>query len=561
MDYVDLCYRTYIDYKKTTAKNSTYVKKRKELASCAKSQERLELTKYDCKIDEEWIDKIDEGLKFIGKAIDETRQFITSTGEVVQIDKVKNVSQESVIHLAKHSNLITTVPENGDIIPDKLYTVERLSDYAVYENRFLYMLLCYVRDFVAIRYGKIAQIVNTYDSRLQIKKTLQTIDHTLEYEVNLNEVKSNDPYLEKNNPIKKQLDKLDSISKYIMIYLDTPLMRELAKVTMLKPPITETNVLKLNTNFRGALNLYYYLVSYEGDGFTIDKQQNVLSPFSESIANEFVDTILMQSFLAYKNSLGLEPELKKRMKADATQSEKSRINNIMTRLSELKQKLGNKAPSSKEYMKLVNDHISSLEEDRVLLQFARTEIEKLTDEIAEIRQRNSILEQLIEDSKEEISVLNLQQNAQIDAINNEHFEQIRKLNEAHQLEIENIEKQKAIAEQEMQNHYESQKRQLQQQINSMNSKLLIETDSRETAEKLAQEYEDQMVLAQAQINALKYKAGLITENDDFTSKTKFLELEEQYKAFKAFFRDQWKATKKSIRRKIFSKNNDEHLDE
>ena len=55
-------------------------------------------------------------------------------------EKVKNVSKDSVAHLARHSNLITRYEEGEDIIPDRLYTVERLSDYAVYENRFLYML-------------------------------------------------------------------------------------------------------------------------------------------------------------------------------------------------------------------------------------------------------------------------------------------------------------------------------------------------------------------------------------------------------------------------------------
>ena len=41
------------------------------------------------------------------KAIKMERQFIRSQGEVVDIEKVKIVSRDSVEHLARHSNMIT----------------------------------------------------------------------------------------------------------------------------------------------------------------------------------------------------------------------------------------------------------------------------------------------------------------------------------------------------------------------------------------------------------------------------------------------------------------------
>ena len=108
--------------------------------------------KYLCTIDDEWVKAIEEGLEFVEKAVREERQFIRTNGEVVPIEKMKKISKDSVEHLAKHSEMITHVPEDGkSIIPDKMYMVEKLSDYAVYENRFLYMMLCYLRDFINYR--------------------------------------------------------------------------------------------------------------------------------------------------------------------------------------------------------------------------------------------------------------------------------------------------------------------------------------------------------------------------------------------------------------------------
>ena len=71
----------------------------------------------------------------------ESRQFILRQGQTVPVEKVKRVSRASVEHLSRHSELITKVPEpGGDLRPDKLHMTENVGTFAVYENRFLYML-------------------------------------------------------------------------------------------------------------------------------------------------------------------------------------------------------------------------------------------------------------------------------------------------------------------------------------------------------------------------------------------------------------------------------------
>ena len=60
---------------------------------------------------------------------------------------------------------------------------------------------------------------------------------------------------------------------------------------------------------------------------------------------------------------------------------------------------------------------------------------------------------------------------------------------------------------------------------------------------------DDMTFLQAQLHGLRQKNGLITNADDFSSKEQFHELEKEYEAFRRFFDDQWKHTKKAIRKK------------
>ena len=44
--------------------------------------------------------------------------------------------------------------------------------------------------------------------------------------------------------------------------------------------------------------------------------------------------------------------------------------------------------------------------------------------------------------------------------------------------------------------------------------------------------------------------GLLTPSEDYTSRERFVELEAQYKAFNTYFQEQWKLTKKQIRKEI-----------
>ena len=161
MSYLDTYYRALIDYSKNTLQDKDCGSQRIATTKANAKNDNVIVTRKICHVNTDWIEHIEQGLEHVDKAIREERQFIRSNGEVVDIEKVKSVSKDSVKHLAQHSNLITRHTEGEDIIPDRLYIVERLNDYAVYENRFLYMMLCYLRDFITVRYNKILELEHT----------------------------------------------------------------------------------------------------------------------------------------------------------------------------------------------------------------------------------------------------------------------------------------------------------------------------------------------------------------------------------------------------------------
>ena len=349
MNQSDAYYRALLAYKKLTAEQRDCRRDSHAFAE-AEGAERVTVTRMICTVDEAWIDAIEAGLIHIEKAIKEERQFIYSNGEVIPIEKVKHVSKDSVEHLARHAELITRAPEGEDLIPDKLYTVERLSDYAVYENRFLYMLLCYLRDFVTLRYQKILELTNRYDGRLTLDKEITTFGRTVTVKLDLTDHRQDDPYLREHNPAKALIDRMDLILKTVLAFLSTPLMESAGKAALLKPPITKTNVLKMDNNFKGAVALYDYIIAYEGDGYTVTEDNRDISPFGDALREDMAEAELLLAHLTYRYGLDITPTLKANLERDENAARQAELKSRADALELLRRRMERDGEAPEAYV-------------------------------------------------------------------------------------------------------------------------------------------------------------------------------------------------------------------
>ncbi|MDE5722381.1 MAG: DUF2357 domain-containing protein [Clostridia bacterium] len=562
MNEFETYYRALTEYKNRIKSNAVCARYSKTVAKANPADSKIEVVKSECIIEEDWIAAIEKGLVHIEKALAEERQFIRSEGEVKPIEKVKQISKESVEHLARHGNLLTKKPESGaDIIPDKLFTVERLTDYAVYENRFLYMLLCYLRDFVSYRYEKICELSFTYNGTLNIKKSVGSGDGNTEFEIKVTDVRRNDEYLKANSPVKEKTDRIDLILRTVLMFLSTPLMEAVAKSPKLKPPVTETNVLKMNKHFKGAKELYYFLCAYEKDGFTVERTVHALSPFSEDAAEDFAQAAALCAFLTYGYGNGLEGELRKSHEAQLAAERKEEREKLAARIKSLKRRINETGEGAEEYMLALERRISDLEADGAQLIEAQSEIKKLSADKDALHSEIEVLNAKISEQAEEALTLNQARADEIAEINAAHSERIESINLSHVGEIENINR-KHVAEIEKLN--EEIKR-ITYGLNAELSEKSNELSKAETQfEKARGEMQTQLdasaqeieklklesALTQGKLKAVLCERGLIEKEEDFTAEVKFDELERQYKAFKAFFKEEWRMAKKRIRREI-----------
>ena len=589
MNYLDTLYRAFLEFRKETKNDNALIKQRKAIVRANPTEDQIEITQTKCTIESDWIEAIEQGLEYVDKAIREDRQFIRSNGEVVPIEKAKNVGKESVDHLARHSQYLTKEPEEGgDIIPDQIYTVERLTDFAVYENRFLYMLLCYLRDFISLRYNKILDFTNTYNGHMSMNKLILSDKSRINYSVTLTEERKDDEYLKAHNDAKDIIKRIDLIYKLVMRYLATPLMDEVSKAPMLRSPITKTNVLKMNNNFKHAVALYEFVTSYNKDGFSIEKSIKTIRPFSDDVAEEVAESVILSSFLTYYHGLGIKDYLKEnyeeenRVRRDAEAKQKDDL------LRRIQRQVKEQGGDPYEYILELENRVRTLREDSEDFAKVRGELAEKVLENEDLRKKGAQLEtdiknltkehedkiyDIIQSHNEEIEKLSLSHSEYVEQLKQEHVANVDHLKE---LERENVERINKEHEEELTAVQTSLGEQIQQ-LRDKTASLSLElaqtiSDTKAQIQKLRNEHAYELgvmqnetqekvkaynklwedhTLLKARYNAIRKETGKMTDPNEFATKEAFDDIENQYQVFKKFFKGEWKEMKKRIRQDVF----------
>lgn len=586
MKLIDLYYKAFRDFRKHTEKHKESEKERKLIVAANASDDLLTSTRHICIIEEDWVANIEEGLIYVEKALREERQFIRSEGEVVPIEKVKRTSKATVEHLAKHTGLITRQPKDGEtLIPVKLFMVEKLSDYAVYENRFLYMLLCYLRDFVQMRIDKIRDKLTTFETQMKIDKKIKLTNRTVTYRLIYSDLHKNDPLLVESYKDIPMVNRIETIYAMISSFLQTPLMREVSKTPKIKPPVVKTNVLRMNQNFKASLKLYDFVASYTKDGYEFKEVKKRINPFTNDIADDVADSIELTSSLTYTYGHDIRAKLKDNYESEQRElirkereKEQEEIHRLKKRISELNEEpyeyilklekrnrnlekdilemlsIEEKNRELKERMERIeieNQEITFLLKDRDKTIEEKTRAYDLLNEKyyhdleeAELlhkvelkNQENSFNEHLLEKEmayKNEIEEIYDQKNKDIEAINLEHDEVKKiyqeKINGLNQV-IQN--KQKELVD--FKGLHEQTKNDYNNEISKLNEQIL--------------RLEEEKRFVEGSYRALRYQNSMDI-GGDFTTKETFAQLEIEMNAYKKLFKEEWKKAKEKIREDV-----------
>lgn len=216
--------------------------------------------------DYEWIDMIDETLPYLDNILRNPKRFIINEEEVVQVEKSKKVTVESIIHLTQHTNYIQKIEDNGDVKPSKILNINKEESLDTYENRFVYTLINNTRTFFEQRKAVTGDF-SYFKDKKELKYEANTQIGTEEVELSLNISSRNEAKLEteKKDSNESVADRLKRIKIQLDGFTGTELMQTLSRlhVAPVRSPIRKTNVILKNPNFQKAEALWNYIQMYE----------------------------------------------------------------------------------------------------------------------------------------------------------------------------------------------------------------------------------------------------------------------------------------------------------
>lgn len=415
-------------------------------------------------IDMDWVIAIEETLPYIQKAIDEQRRFIKQAENVVRIKKAK-----------------------------KILTVEREEGFAIYENRVLLTLIHKALMFVDDKYSKMKDVPNDSYNNITMNRHLELNQQKLDFSVNY--VNENHESLAEDLDVEdieslSDFDRIRRIRQGLNECLATPLMKEIAKEPQVKPPLTQTNLLKENPNFKKAVELWNFLDTYKKQGFelvgeeyngkmTDENKKDVylameFQHFMMSITTNPALRKMLQEKYEEENALAKEeadrPEKAKEMVLEA-QTEavrKEEIEKLTAEITELKQKIAEQQQKIEEQANIIKTQegkIAALENER---ESHAKQVEQMNADFAEktriaeenFANRLSAKQKEFDDAQtahnEYVTKLNTDNANKIAELNTNHSNEVAQLKSDYENRIDTINKENAAATANLKSDYEGQ---------------------------------------------------------------------------------------------------------
>jgi len=244
----------------------------------------------------EWLDQIEFTCPYLDIIVRNPKLTLIKEERVVNVEKSKKVTVESIKDLSRHTNYINKYDEEKNYVePSKILNIFNEETYNIYENRFLYTLIKQVESFIFKREEELKNFKLNDTKLLEYSATTKTDYEKIDIELRINSESFPD---EKTNPkfdeeIKVAKARIKRIKDYIKSWNNSELFKELERVhiTLVNPPIKKTNILLKNPNFQIAVRLWDYLQKYDM------QEKNLIRPDMEQTGKNPLQDFIDHSFL------------------------------------------------------------------------------------------------------------------------------------------------------------------------------------------------------------------------------------------------------------------------
>ncbi len=255
--------------------------------------------------DMEWVEMIESSIVSLDNIVRNPRKFIVQEEDIVDISLARAISTESVKHLAQHTNFISSVDEDGMVTPNKILNVTKEESFEVYENRFIYTLLRNLNNFITRRLDAIkAAYINDNVLELDVDTSIFTGKTRVFYKLELIGALPIDEVRELDNDDLTVVERIAKAQRIVMDFLSSAFAKQMVNSAPVRPPITRTNVILKNPDFKKALVLWQFIESYTKMGFTVEndiKPVNMDQELTTGVQDMIcLGTMLMQGLIEGK---------------------------------------------------------------------------------------------------------------------------------------------------------------------------------------------------------------------------------------------------------------------
>ncbi len=214
----------------------------------------------ETKIDYSWLTVLEDALPNIDKIVRNPRRFIVQEEDVVIVEKTKRVSQETIKHLAQHSENIQDLDENGDVVPKKLLNVHKEDTSDLYENRFIYTLVTRLENFIN-RQLEDLELTSKKEINKEVSYKAETNLENRKIKIELKMEEQDEIDLTEDGSDYK--NRILACYEIISGFRTTEMIRELIGCSLVRNPIRKTNLILREPNFQKAFVLWQYLDNFE----------------------------------------------------------------------------------------------------------------------------------------------------------------------------------------------------------------------------------------------------------------------------------------------------------
>lgn len=374
--------------------------------------------------------------------------------------------------------------------------IDEQESFAIYENRVLLTLIHKALMFVDDKYSKMKDVPNDSYNNITMNRHLELNQQKLDFSVNY--VNENHESLAEDLDVEdieslSDFDRIRRIRQGLNECLATPLMKEIAKEPQVKPPLTQTNLLKENPNFKKAVELWSFLDTYKKQGFELVGEE-----YNGKMTDENKeDVYLAMEFQHFMMSITTNPALRKMLqekyeeenalaKEEADRPEKvkeirereKQILDLNSEIKSLKITLDQKEQqilTLKGQISALQDELDNtkneIKETKLKLLEAQKEIERLKEETEKLTAEITELKETLENERESHAKQVEQMNAdfaektriaeenfanQIAELNTNHSNEVAQLKSDYENRIDTINKENATATANLKSDYEGQ---------------------------------------------------------------------------------------------------------